>query len=359
MDSILNAINGIPVLGLFLQFVEYLFTSLPFTAHVALQLAVPICLAALCGVMCERSGVVNIGLEGIMLTSAFTGWFGAEVFTGMFGAGTPTPIFGLTLPLVLGLVAAVAAGMLMSLLHAWLSISVRADQIISGAIINILAFGTTGYLNTLLAATSLPSVGNFAALNIPSSVQDVPLVGWLVNALFGQGPIGVVTILIVIAFQVLLFRSRWGLRTRAVGEHPRAAETVGIDVIRLRYRNVVLSGAIAALGGAYLSMEATNAFQAGMTQGRGFIGLAAMIVGRWTPLGAFGAAILFASAQAISQSIAVSPPSGQLGDLLSHVPSQFFDALPYMITIVVLAGLIGRSVAPAADGRPYERESAH
>ena len=358
MDSILHTINGVPVLGLVFQFVEYFFSSLPFTAHVAVQLAIPICLAALCGVMCERSGVVNIGLEGIMLTCAFTGWFAVEVFTGMFGLGTPTPIFGITLPLVLGLVVAVIAGMLMSLLHAWLSISVRADQIISGAIINILAFGMTGYLNTLLAATSLPETGNFAALSIPTSVQNFPLLGWLINALFGQGPIAIVTVLIVIVFQVMLFRSRWGLRTRAVGEHPRAAETVGIDVIRLRYRNVVLSGALAALGGAYLSMEATNAFQAGMTQGRGFIGLAAMIVGRWTPLGAFGAALLFASSEAISQSIAVSPPPGQLGDLLSHVPSQLFDALPYLITIVVLAGLIGRSVAPAADGRPYQRESA-
>ena len=358
MDSFLHAINGIPVLGLVFQFIEYFFTSLPFTAHVALQLAVPICLAALCGVMCERSGVVNIGLEGIMLTCAFTGWFAAEVFTGIFGQGTPTAIFGITLPLVLGLAAAVIAGMLLSLLHAWLSISVMADQIISGAIINILAFGLTGYLNTLLSATSLPSTGSFSALSIPSSVANLPVVGWLINALFGQGLIGVATILIVIAFQVMLFRSRWGLRTRAVGEHPRAAETVGIDVIRLRYRNVVLAGAIAALGGAYLSMEATNAFQAGMTLGRGFIGLAAMIVGRWTPLGAFGAAILFASSQAISQSIAVSPPTGELGDVLSHVPTQIFDALPYLITIVVLAGLVGRSIAPAADGRPYERESA-
>jgi ABC-type uncharacterized transport system permease subunit len=358
MDSILQALNGIPVLGLVFQFIEYFITSLPFTAHVAVQLAIPICLAALCGVMCERSGVVNIGLEGIMLTCAFTGWFAGEVFTGMFGPGTPTSLFGFTLPLVLGLIAAVIAGMLMSLLHAWLSISVRADQIISGAIINILAFGLTGYLNTLLAATSVPTTGNFAALTIPSAVQNIPLVGWLINALFGQGPIGIVTVVLVIVFQVLLFRSRWGLRTRAVGEHPRAAETVGIDVIRLRYRNVVLSGALAALGGAYLSMEATNAFQAGMTQGRGFIGLAAMIVGRWTPLGALGAALLFASAQAISQSIGVSPPPGQLGDLLSHVPTQFFDALPYLITIVVLAGLIGRSLAPAADGRPYQRESA-
>ncbi len=358
MDAWLNTLNGIPVLGLVFQFVEYFITALPFLAHVAVQLAVPICLAALCGVMCERSGIVNIGLEGIMLTAAFTGWFAGAVFTGMLGPGTPTPIFGFTLPLLLGLAAAIAAGMLMSLLHAWLSISVRADQIIAGAIINIMAVGLTGYLNTLLSAQTLPATGNFAALTVPSAVASLPLVGWLINALFGQGPIGVATILIVIVFQILLFRSRWGLRTRSVGEHPRAAETVGIDVIRLRYRNVVLSGVLAALGGAYLSMEATNGFQAGMTQGRGFIGLAAMIVGRWTPVGAFGAALLFASSQAISQSINVSPPAGQLGDLLRHVPSQFFDALPYLITIVVLDGLVGRSVAPAADGRPYERESA-
>jgi simple sugar transport system permease protein len=259
---------------------------------------------------------------------------------------------------LLALAAAVVAGMLMSLLHAWLAISVRADQIISGAIINIAAIGLTGYLNTLLSAQTLAATGNFSALTIPAAVASIPLIGWLVNALFGQGPIGIATIVIVIVFQIMLFRSRWGLRTRAVGEHPRAAETVGIDVIRLRYRNVVLSGVLAALGGAYLSMEATNAFQAGMTQGRGFIGLAAMIVGRWTPIGAFGAALLFASSQAISQSISVSPPTGQLGDLLTHVPPQFFDALPYLITIVVLAGLIGRSIAPAADGRPYLRESA-
>jgi simple sugar transport system permease protein len=358
MDSLLNTLNGVPVLGLFFQFIEYFITALPFIAHVAVQLAVPICLAALCGVMCERSGVVNIGLEGIMLTSAFTGWFAGAVLTGILGPGTPTPVFGFTLPLVLALVAAVIAGMLLSLLHAWLAISVRADQIISGAIINIAAIGLTGYLNTLLAAQTLAATGNFSALTIPALVAGIPLIGWLINSLFGQGPIGVATILIVIVFQIMLFRSRWGLRTRAVGEHPRAAETVGIDVIRLRYRNVVLSGALAALGGAYLSMEATNAFQAGMTQGRGFIGLAAMIVGRWTPIGAFGAALLFASSQAISQSISISPPSGQLGDLLSHVPPQVFDALPYLITIVVLAGLIGRSIAPAADGRPYEREGA-
>lgn len=358
MDSILHALNSIPVLGLVFQFIEYFVQDLPFISHVAVQLAVPICLAALCGVMCERSGVVNIGLEGIMLTCAFTGWFAGAVLTGVMGPGTPTPVFGLTAPLVLGLFAAIIIGMLISLLHAWLSISVRADQIIAGAIINILALGLTGYMNTLLATTALPPTSNFAVLSIPSVISGIPLIGWLINSLFGQGPIGVLMIIIVVVFQIFLFRSRWGLRTRAVGEHPRAAETVGIDVIRVRYRNVVLSGVLAALSGAYLSMEATNGFQAGMSQGRGFIGLAAMIVGRWTPLGAFGAALLFAASQAISQTISISPPQGELGTLVGRIPTQFFDALPYLITIVILAGVIGRSIAPAADGKPYQRESA-
>ena len=156
----------------------------------------------------------------------------------------------------------------------------------------------------------------------------------------------------------MLFRTRWGLRSRAVGEHPRAAETVGIDVIRVRYRNVMLGGVLAGLGGAFLSMEATAAFQPGMTVGKGFIGLAAMIVGRWTPLGAFGAALLFASTVGISQSILIAPPSGQLGDVLISLPPQFFDALPYLVTIIILAGVVGRSIPPAADGQPYEREAA-
>jgi simple sugar transport system permease protein len=282
-----------------------------------------------------------------MLTCAFTGWFAGALFTGMLGPGTPTSVFGFTTPLLLALGASIVAGMLMSLLHAWLSISVRADQIIAGAIINIMAIGLTGYLNTLLSTQELASTRSFSALHIPAAVVGLPVIGGVINALFGQGPIGVATIVIVIVFQIFLFRSRWGLRTRSVGEHPRAAETVGINVIAVRYRNVVMSGALAALGGAYLSME-----------GRGFIGLAAMIVGRWNPVGAFGAALLFASSQAISQSINISPPVGDLGNLLKNVPPQFFDALPYLITIVVLAGLVGRSIAPAADGRPYVRESA-
>jgi len=248
--------------------------------------------------------------------------------------------------------------MLLSAVHAWLAITVRADQIISGVIINIAAGGLTGYLNTLIAKQSPLGAGGFAPLHLPESITSLPIVGWLINAVFSQGPIAISAFAIMIVLQILLFRSRWGLRTRAVGEHPRAAETVGINVIRLRYRNVILSGLLAALGGAYLSMELTNSFQADMTQGRGFIGLAAMIVGRWTPIGAFGAALLFASSRAIGQAISFAAPANDLGVFLKSIPPQFFDALPYLVTIIILAGVIGRSIPPAADGQPYEREAA-
>jgi general nucleoside transport system permease protein len=357
MPDVISALYSVPVVGLVFQLVGYVLANLSVISQTTVAVAVPITLAALTGVMCERSGVVNIGLEGIMLIAAFVGWVAGVVAAGMFPA-EPSAIFGITPALLIGLVAAIAAGMLVSLLHAWLSISLRVDQIISGTIINIGAAGLTGYLNNLISRQSPVSAGSFAPFQVPPAIVDLPVIGWLINALFSQGPIGISTIVIVVVLQVLLFRSRWGLRTRAAGEHPRAAETVGIDIIWLRYRNVVMSGALAALGGAWLSMEQTNSFQPNMTAGRGFIGLAAMIVGRWTPIGAFGAALLFASATALSSAIVIGPPSGELGDLLASLPTQFWDALPYLITIIVLAGLIGRSIAPAADGQPYEREAA-
>jgi ABC-type uncharacterized transport system permease subunit len=245
-----------------------------------------------------------------------------------------------------------------SLAHAWLSISVKADQIISGTIINIAAFGITGYLISLLSTSSPEGAGQFRPWNPPDALSNLPGVGWLFDTIFAQGPLTIGLIVITIAFQIALFRTRWGLRSRAVGEHPRAAETVGIDVIRLRYRNVMLGGALAGLGGAFLSMEGTASFQPGMTVGKGFIGLAAMIVGRWTPLGAFGAALLFASSVGISQAILIAPPPGDLGTALGSLPPQFFDALPYLVTIIILAGVVGRSIPPAADGQPYEREAA-
>jgi ABC-type uncharacterized transport system permease subunit len=358
MNGIPQALDALPILGIVFQFLGYALSNLAYMSHTTVAVAIPITLAALCGVMCERSGVVNIGLEGIMLTAAFVGWMAGVVAVGILGPGEPLPVFGITLPLLIGLVAAILMGMAVSLLHAWLAISLRVDQIISGTIINIGAAGITGYVYSLVSGQSPFGAGSFAQYQVPQGVADLPLVGWLINAVLSQGPIGMATIVIVIFLQVMLMQSRWGLRTRAVGEHPRAAETVGIDVIRLRYRNVVMSGALAALGGAWLSMEGTGQFNAGMTQGRGFIGLAAMIVGRWTPLGALGAALLFASVTALSNSLLISPPTGDLGGLMTHVPGEFWGALPYIITIVILAGLIGRSIAPAADGQPYERESA-
>ena len=305
--------------------------------------------------MCERAGVVNIGIEGTMIAAAFVGWYVGVLMGG--STAEPGPIFGVTPALVMAVLAAIAAGVLISLLHAWLAISVRADQIISGTIINILAFGLTGYLISLVSKTSPIGAGAFTRFDPPDEVTSLPLVGWLVEMFLAQGPIAMSLIFIVIAFQLLLFRSRWGLRVRAVGEHPKAADTVGIDVIRVRYRNVLLGGVLAALAGAYLSLEGTGSFQAGMTAGRGFIGLAAMIVGRWSPVGAVGAALLFSSTTAVGQSISFQPPPGQLGELLGGLPGQFYDALPYLVTIVVLAGVVGRSVPPAADGQPYEREA--
>jgi simple sugar transport system permease protein len=216
----------------------------------------------------------------------------------------------------------------------------------------------TAYLYTVVSSTSPGGAGNFLPFLPPKALTDLPVIGWLIAMFLNQGPIGMSLIVIVIGFQVWLFRSRWGLRSRAVGEHPKAAETVGIDVIRLRYQNVLYGGVLAGLAGAYMSMEASNSFQAGMTGGRGFIGLAAMIVGRWTPIGAFGAALLFSSTLALGQILKYAPPSGDLGDVLAQIPGQFFDALPYLVTIVVLAGFVGRSIPPAADGLPYEREAA-
>jgi ABC-type uncharacterized transport system permease subunit len=356
MDPLINALYAIPLLGLLFQLVGYLIAVIPGVSPIILQSATPIILAALVGVMCERSGVVNIGIEGMMLTAAFTGWLVGVILAPMIPAD-PSPFFGLTPALVIALLLAVLSAVAVSLLHAWLSISLRADQIISGTIINIAAAGLTAYLYTIVSANSPAGAGNFIAFVPPKEIAEIPLIGWILQMFLNQGPIGMSVIFIVIGFQIWLFRSRWGLRTRAVGEHPKAAETVGIDVIRLRYMNVLYGGVLAGLAGAYLSMEATNSFQAGMTGGRGFIGLAAMIVGRWTPLGAFGAALLFSSSQALGQIIKFAPPSGDLGTVLGSIPGQFFDALPYLVTIIVLAGFVGRSIPPAADGQPYEREA--
>ena len=356
----MEAIYGIPLIGILFQLIAYLIQTIPNIAPIILALAAPVALGALCGIMNERSGIVNIGIEGMMLSAAFVG-FVAAGFSEPYLPQFELELFNTTAPLVVGVVAAVLTAMVLSLLHAWLSITIRADQIISGVIINVAALGLTGYLNRLIVTPNpRVSAGTFASFNPPPELTEIPVVGWVIDMFLDQGPIAMSVLLLVIVLQVLLFRSRWGLRTRAVGEHPKAADTVGIDVIRLRYRNVVIGGIFAGLAGAFLTLEATSSFQNNMTAGRGFIALAAVIFGRWTPIGALGAALLFYSAGAIGRAVSIRPPTdelAQLGQLLEAIPNEFYQALPYVITIIVLAGVVGRSLAPAAVGQPYEKES--
>ena len=361
----MDVLFGIPVLGFGFQFFAYVLNAI-FTTNLpaqTLQLATPVALGALCGVMNERSGIVNIGIEGMMLTAAFVGFMAAMVVDQAMPDVVPGAILGATPALIVGVIAAIGAGMGVSLLHAWLSISVRADQIISGTVINIIALGLTGYLNRLIKPSG--SAGTFATLDPPQALLDLPIVGWIFGMFLTSGPITTSVIIFVIVLQIMLFRSRWGLRTRAVGEHPRAADTVGIDVIRVRYRNVILGGIFAGLAGAWLTLEFNASFQNGMSANRGFIALAAVIFGRWTPIGAFGGALLFMFSEALGIAIRSNPPPGDLGVFLSGIqgayPSLYnnaFGALPYLLTIIVLAGVIGRSVAPAAVGRPYVKEGA-
>ncbi len=236
--------------------------------------ATPITLGALAGICSERTGVVNIGIEGLMLTSAFMGF--------MVGVYTHN--------LAIALVAAMFSGALLALLHAVLSITFRVDQIISGTVVNILAVGLTGYLNRQLFATGAPpGLSVLPRIEVPG-LANLP---WVGPILFQQKPIALTAIVLVIVVHFCLFRTRWGLRTRAVGEHPLAADTVGVNVNKLRYMNVVLGGVIAGLGGAYFTLESVPHFEPLMTNGRGFIALAAMIFGKWTPVGAWGAALLF------------------------------------------------------------------
>jgi general nucleoside transport system permease protein len=290
--------------------------------------ATPLTLGALAGITSERAGVVNIGIEGMMLTAAFAGFM-----TGVYSHN-----------LGIALLAAIAGGALMALLHGVLSITFRVDQIISGTVVNILAVGLTGYLNRQLFATGAPP-----GLSVLPPLPFGPLsqIPWVGPIVFQQKPIALSAIVLVFVLHFALFRTRWGLRTRAVGEHPLAADTLGVNVNALRYLNVVLGGALAGLAGGYFTLESVPHFEPLMTNGRGFIALAAMIFGKWTPFGAWGAALLFGVAEAI-------PTAMQLQGI--NVPFQIVGLLPYVLTIVVVAGAVGRAVPPAADGQPYVRQ---
>ena len=289
--------------------------------------ATPLTLAALGGVMSERSGVVNIALEGIMLTGAFVGYGVAFLSHNLW----------------LGLIAAILAGMLIAAIHAVLAISFIVDQIVSGTVINILAVGITGvFYRTFLETQSVAGPGTLPVWHVPF-LSQLPIAGPI---LFENAFVTYAMLALILIVYGVIFHTTWGLRTRACGEHPQAAETAGINVYLVRYVNVLLSGALAGLGGAYFSLQQIGNFLPGMTGGRGFIGLAAMIFGRWNPFGAFGASLLFtASDQVASRAIAFGV----------HLPGQFLGMLPYLLTIVVVAGAVGRSVAPAADGKPYRK----
>ena len=301
----------------------------------SLRLATPIVIGATAGIWAERSGVVNIGIEGMMLSGACFG-FVAFFFL------EPIMPDAVNLALLISVLVAVLAGALMSLLHAWLSITFKTDQIVSGTVINILAIGLTSFvrrewlLSTRAGRVTLPSI------EIPI-LSDIPIVG---DVLFNNKPIFYMMFVMLILTHIILFYTPLGLRMRAVGEHPEAADTVGINVFFTRYRSVIISGMIAGLAGAWFSLETVGGFDDMMTGGRGFIALAAMIFGKWTPFGAFAGGLLFGFADALGTRF-------QILDV--PVPSQWLQMLPFITTMVVLAGLIGRARPPAAIGKPYEK----
>jgi general nucleoside transport system permease protein len=291
--------------------------------------AVPIALAALSGIMCERSGVINIGIEGMMLMGAFSAALLGSLASSAW----------------VGLVAAMLGGGIMAALLAVLAIRYKVDQIVAGTAINILATGLTSYLSSryLQANPELNRPATFTPFAIPG-LASIPVIG---PVLFTHSLPVYLTLILVAGIFVMLFYTRWGLRSRAVGEHPRAADTLGVNVYLVRYVNVLVGGLVAGLGGAYLVLASVARFDQLMTAGKGFIGLAAMIFGNWNPVGALGASLIFGFADALQTRLAI---------LAVPIPSQFLLMAPYLVTIVVLAGVVGQSRAPAADGRPYEKE---
>ena len=292
--------------------------------------AVPLILGALAGVMCERSGVINVAIEGQMLVGAFAG--------ALFGSVSKNA--------AIGTIAGMLAGALIAALLAVFAIKYLVNQVVLGVVLNLLALGLTGFLYDAVMApnsSSYNSVGTLSVLKIPL-LGNIPIIGPL---LFDQNIMVYLTYVLIFAVDILLFRTRWGLRTRAVGEHPKAADTVGINVRRTRYVNVLIGGMLAGLAGASLTIGNSSDFVKNMTGGRGFIALAAVIFGRWSPRGAVGAALLFGFATALQTVLSFI-------DTPVQIPSDFLGMLPYLATIFAVAGLVGRVRAPAADGEPYE-----
>jgi len=294
----------------------------------SLRLATPIVLGAMAGILCERTGVINIAIEGMMLTSACIG-FTASLYIGNIW---------------IGLFFAILSGGVIALLHAFLSVTMITDQIISGTVINILAVGLTGFIRrSFLLKARLSRTGILPIVAIPL-LSKIPIIGKII---FTNQPIVFMMMGLVIFITLMLFNTRWGLRTRSIGEHPEAADTVGINVFLMRYLNVMIGGFIAGLAGAWFSLETTGSFDDLMTNGKGFISLAAMIFGKWHPVGAFTGGMIFGFSDALQIIF-------QIKDV--PIPPQILWMLPYIITMVVLAGVIGKSTPPAAVGVPYIKQ---
>jgi simple sugar transport system permease protein len=297
-----------------------------------LRYATPLVFAALGGLFSERAGVVNIGLEGMMLTGAFFAIWGADV-TGTWTAG---------------LAIGIASGALLGLLHAFFSITLRADQIVGGTAINLIALGLTTYLFIKLYGAEGTPTGISSIPNVSLGfLDDVPGIGDFLQQVFGRLNLLIwAGFVLVVLVWIVVFKTPIGLRIRSVGEHPRAADTLGINVFAIRYGAVILSGMLAAAGGAYLSLGFVETFDQNMTAGRGFIALAALIFGSWRPFGAAAACLLFGFSSALSDNL----------QTYSTSVSTLFEALPYALTLVAVAGVIGRSIPPAAVGRPYVKQ---
>lgn len=338
-------------------------TNVTVMLQVSVRLATPIVMGALAGIWCERSGVTNIAIEGMMLTGAC---FGFVTFVLLFGSMASQDA-----QLIAVIISTLSGGM-MAVLHAWLSIRFKTDQIVSGTVVNILALGITSFLRREVLLSSEAGRETLQIIPIGSRISDfiqgtpfvhdlvqgiitLPVIGPIIHTVFTMigevflngRPIFYSMFILLFVTHIVLFYTRWGLRTRAVGENPQAADTLGINVIRNRWINVIIGGLIAGLAGAWFSLETNGSFDDNMTSGRGFIGLAAMIFGKYLPFGAFGGGLLFGFSDALGQ---------RFQFLGVPVPPQFLQMVPYIITIVVLAGLVGKAVAPKADGVPYEKE---
>jgi simple sugar transport system permease protein len=295
---------------------------------VAVVRAVPLTLGAFSGIFCERSGVFNIAIEGMMLTAAFC-----------------AALFGSLVNIWFGLFTAILSGILLAYVLAVLSIKYKVNQIISGTVINIFATGITSFLSAkfLQRHSELNDSSRFATWNIPG-LSKIPFFG---PVLFSHNMFIYAMFIFTALLTVLFFYTQWGLRTRAVGEHPKAADTLGINVNRTRYISVLIGGAMAGFAGAYFVLGSVGRFDEVMTAGRGFVGLAAMIFGNWNPVGSLGAGMLFGFADSLASKLAI---------LKVPIPNKFLEMAPYLVTMIVLAGVVGRGQPPAAGGQPYEKE---